>query len=137
MGWDVSFMGGDATNNPDLVKAAGTDAATGFYFTSAPLPKDLPSKEAVEFVASFAKKYGNPPGSIYSVLAGDGFRVLTYAIAQTKTTDPDKLASYLYTELKDFPALSGKISFNEKGDRIGEVYKVYKINSEGEFILQP
>ncbi len=137
MGWNVSFMGGDATNNPDLVKAAGKDAATGFYFISAPLPKDLPSKEAMEFVASFVKKYGNPPSSIYSVLAGDGFRVVTYAIAQTKTTDPDKLASYLHTELKDFPGLSGKISFNEKGDRMGEVYKVYKVDPKGEFILQP
>jgi branched-chain amino acid transport system substrate-binding protein len=71
------------------------------------------------------------------VLAGDGFRVVTYAIAQTKTTDPDKLANYLHTELKDFTGLSGKISFNEKGDRIGEVYKVYKVDSKGEFILQP
>jgi branched-chain amino acid transport system substrate-binding protein len=137
MGWNVSFMGGDATNNPDLVKGAGKDAAAGFYFISAPLPKDLPSKEAREFVTSFTKKYGNPPSSIYSVLAGDGFRVITDAIAQTKTTDPDKLADYLHTGLKDFPGLSGKISFNEKGDRVGEVYKVYKVDPQGEFILQP
>lgn len=137
MGWNVSFMGGDATNNPDLVKGAGKDAAAGFYFISAPLPKDLPSKEAREFVTSFTKKYGNAPSSIYSVLAGDGFRVITYAIAQTKTTDPDKLADYLHTGLKDFPGLSGKISFNEKGDRVGEVYKVYKVDPQGEFILQP
>jgi len=137
MGWNVPFMGGDATNNPDLVKAAGKDAAAGFYFVSAPLPKDLPSKEAKDFVAAFAKKYGNPPNSIYPVLAGDGFRVITYAIAQAKTTDPDKLTDYLHTGLKDFPGLTGKISFNEKGDRIGEVYKVYRVDSEGRFILQP
>jgi branched-chain amino acid transport system substrate-binding protein len=137
MGWNVPFMGGDATNNPDLVKAAGKDAAAGFYFVSAPLPKDLPSKEAKEFVAAFTKKYGNPPNSIYPVLAGDGFRVITYAIAQTKTTNPDKLADYLHTGLKEFPGLTGKISFNEKGDRVGEVYRVYKVDSDGQFILQP
>lgn len=136
MGWNVAFMGGDATNNPDLVKAAGKDAAAGFHFISAPLPKDLPSEEAKGFLAAFSKKYGSPPNSIYSALAGDGFRVIVQAIAQTKTTDPAKIADYLHTELKDFPGLTGKISFNDKGDRIGEVYRVYKVSPEGQFVLQ-
>ncbi|NLI81917.1 MAG: branched-chain amino acid ABC transporter substrate-binding protein [Deltaproteobacteria bacterium] len=137
MNWNVPFMGGDATNNPDLVKIAGKEAAAGFYFLSPPLPKDLPTQEAKAFLAAFTKKYGNPPNSIYPVLAGDGFRVITHAIAETKSTDPEKLAKYLKTELKEFPGLTGKISFNDKGDRIGEVYKVYKVNAEGQFILEP
>ncbi len=136
MGWNVPFMGGDATNNPDLVKTAGKDAANGFYFLSAPLPKDLPTEEAKAFVADFTKKYGNPPNSIYAVLAGDGFRVISHAIEQTKSTEPEKLAGYLRTGLKDFPGLTGKISFNDKGDRIGEVYRVYQVDGEGQFILQ-
>ncbi len=136
MKWDVPFIGGDATNNPDLVKIAGVDAAAGFYFLSAPLPKDLPGKEAKIFLEKYAKKYGSPPSSIYAVLAGDGFRVLIKAIEETKSTDPDKLADYLHNKLKDFPGLTGTISFNEKGDRVGEVYKVYKVNEKGEFILQ-
>jgi len=137
MNWNVPFVGGDATNNPDLVKIAGKDAAAGFYFLSAPLPKDLPSEDAKQFLEAFSKKYGNPPNSIYAVLAGDGFRVITHAIAQTKSTDPDKLADYLHNEIKDFPGLTGKISFNEKGDRVGEVYRVYEVNKDGQFILMP
>ncbi len=137
MNWNVPFMGGDATNNPDLVKIAGKDAASGFYFLSAPLPKDLPFEQAKAFLAAFAKKYGNPPSSVYAVLAGDGFRVLAYAIDQTKSTDTSKLADYLHKEVKDFPGLTGKISFNDKGDRVGEVYKVYQVNPEGQFVLQP
>jgi branched-chain amino acid transport system substrate-binding protein len=137
MNWNVPFIGGDATNNPDLVKIAGKDAATGFYFLSAPLPKDLPFEQAKAFLAAFAKKYGNPPSSIYAVLAGDGFRVITYAIEQTKSTETPKLADYLHKDLKDFPGLTGKITFNEKGDRVGEVYKVYQVNKDGDFILQP
>ncbi len=137
MNWNVPFMGGDATNNPDLVKIAGKDAAAGFYFLSAPLPKDLPFEQAKAFLAAFAKKYGNPPSSIYAVLAGDGFRVVATAIEQTKATDTARIADYLHKELKDFPGLTGKITFNEKGDRVGEVYKVYQVNPQGEFILQP
>ena len=137
MNWSVPFMGGDATNNPDLVKTAGMNAATGFYFLSAPLPKDLPSEQAKSFLAAFGKKYGHPPNSIYAVLAGDGFRVVVEAIGKSGSTDSMKLAEYLHTQLKDFPGLTGKISFNEKGDRVGEVYRVYRVNDAGEFILQP
>jgi branched-chain amino acid transport system substrate-binding protein len=136
MGWNVPFIGGDATNNPDLVKIAGQDAAEGFYFLSAPLPKDLPTEEAKAFLASFEKKYGAAPNSIYSVLAGDGFRVAIAAIEATKSTDFTKLADYLHKDLKNFPGLTGVISFDEKGDRVGEVYRVYKVNAEGAFILQ-
>ena len=48
-----------------------------------------------------------------------------------------QIREYLHKELKDFPGLTGKITFNEKGDRVGEVYKVYQVNPQGEFILQP
>lgn len=137
MNWNVPFMGGDATNNPDLVKIAGKDASAGFYFLSAPLPKDLPTEEAKKFLEDFTKKYGNPPNSIYAVLAGDGFRVTAAAIEAAKSAEPDKVADYLHNDLTDFPGLTGKISFNEKGDRVGEVYRVYKVDGEGNFVLQP
>ena len=137
MGWNVPFIGGDATNHPDLVKIAGKDSAVGFYFLTAPLPKDLDTAEAKSFVAAYKKKYGSVPNSIYAVLAGDGFRVVVEAIKTTGSIDPDKVADYLHTKLKDFPGLTGKISFNEKGDRVGEVYRVYKVDAQGQFILQP
>ncbi|OQX07106.1 MAG: branched chain amino acid ABC transporter substrate-binding protein [Desulfobacteraceae bacterium IS3] len=135
MGWGVPFVGGDAINNPDLVKIAGKDSAEGFYFVSSPLPKDLP--EAAAFLESFKKKYGNAPNSIYSVLAGDGFRVVMEAVKAAGAADAQKAADYLHTKLKDFPGLTGKLSFNEKGDRVGDVYRVYKVDAEGNFILQP
>jgi len=137
MNWDVPFMGGDATNNPDLVKTAGVAAASGFYFLSAPLPQDLPGEETKAFLESFSQRYGNPPNSIYAVLAGDGFRVVTEAIARTNSTDADEVSDYLRNELKGFPGLTGEISFNEKGDRVGEVYRLYRVDDEGQFILQP
>ena len=136
MNWDVPFIGGDATNNPDLVKVAGKDAAAGFHFLSAPLPKDLPSEAAKNFLKQFGEKYGDPPSSIYSVLAGDGFRVIAKAIADTQSTDTETLAAYLKNDLKGFPGLTGEISFSPSGDRVGEAYRVYKVDEEGNFILQ-
>jgi branched-chain amino acid transport system substrate-binding protein len=62
--------------------------------------------------------------------------VVAAAIAQTKTTDPDKLANYLKTQFKDKDALTGTISFNAKGDRVGDVYRYFKFDSKGEIVLQ-
>ena len=59
------------------------------------------------------------------------------AMEATQSVAPDKLSDYLHKDLKDFSGLTGKISFNEKGDRVGEVYRVYQIDKDGNFILQP
>ena len=69
--------------------------------------------------------------------AGDAFLVVTAAIKGAGSAEPAKISAYLKTTLKDFPGLTGKLSFNDKGDRIGEVYRVYKVNAQGNFVLQP
>ena len=137
MGWKVPFIGGDAINNPDLVKIAGVEAAEGFEFLSPPVPKDLDTAEAKAYVAAYQKKYGEAPSSIYGVLAGDGFRVVAKAIEGAKATGADQLREYLVNGLKNFPGYTGKISFNAKGDWVGELYRVYKVDKTGGFALQP
>jgi branched-chain amino acid transport system substrate-binding protein len=136
MNWNVPFLGGDATNNPDLVKIAGKDAAAGFMFLSPPVPQDLDTPEAKAFMAAYKKKYNSEPGSVWAVLSGDGLRVIVQAIKATGSTDKDKLVAYLKNDMKDFPGLTGQISFNEKGDRVGDLYRVYKVNADGNFVLQ-
>ena len=117
-----------------MVKIAGVPAAAGFYFISAPLPQDLPTAKA--FIDQFKKKYGAEPNSIYPVLAGDGFNVVVAALKGTKGGNSAQVGAYLHNTLKDFQGLTGKISFNAKGDRVGEVYKAYKVDAKGNFIMQ-
>ena len=133
MGWDAPFLGGDATNNPDLLKIAG-DTAEGYLFLSPPVPQDLPSDEAKAFLSAYSAKYNGVPGSIWAVLSGDGFRVAVAAIEATGGMEADKLAEYLHSG-KEFVGLTGTLSFNEKGDRVGELYKVYSVTG-GKFVLQ-
>jgi len=137
MNWDVPFLGGDATNNPDLVSIAGKAAAEGFMFLSPPVPQDLDSPEATSFMSAYRAKYQDDPASVWAVLAGDAFKVITAAIEGSGSTDPDKIADYLRTGLQDFQGLTGTIAFDEKGDRVGELYRVYVVDGEGRFILQP
>ena len=136
MNWKTPFIGGDATNNADLVKIAGKEAAEGFYFLSPPQPQDLDTPDAKAFLADYQKKYNELPPSIWAVLAGDGFRVAAAGIAGAKSVDGDKVAEYLHKDLKNHPGLSGPISFDAKGDREGDVYRVYKVDAEGKFVMQ-
>lgn len=137
MGWDVPFVGGDATNNPDLVSIAGREAAEGFMFLSPPVPQDLDSPEATAFMAAYRARFNDDPASVWAVLAGDAFNVIVAAIEGSGSTEPDKIAEFLRTGLEDFQGLTGTIAFDDKGDRIGELYRVYKVDGEGRFILQP
>lgn len=134
MGWKVDMMGGDATNNTDLVKIAGKTAA-GYFFVSPPLPQDLPGDVAKNFLVDYKAKYNSLPSSVWSVLAGDAFLVLEQALKAGKT-DAKSIAYYLKNDLKDFHGLSGAIAFNDKGDRVGDLYRVYVVDENGNFIIQ-
>jgi branched-chain amino acid transport system substrate-binding protein len=134
--WNVLFIGGDGANNADLTLIAGRQAAEGFYFLSPPLPGDLTSKEAIAFLEKFMKKYGAPVQSIDAILAGDAFRVITAAIGEMRSTDPDKLADHLHKAFVDPSGLTGSINFNFKGDRLNDLYGVYRVDAEGRFVIQ-
>ncbi len=135
MKWSVPMMGGDATNNTGLVGIAGRDAAAGFFFASPPLPGDLTSAEAKSFLDAYKAKYGALPSSIWPVAAGDAFRVLVAAI-KAKGADPKAIAAYLHADLKEFPGFTGPISFDGKGDRVGDIYSLYMVKADGSFVRQ-
>jgi branched-chain amino acid transport system substrate-binding protein len=136
MSWNVPFIGGDATNNPDLVKIAGRDAAAGFLFVSPRVPQDLDAPEAKAFLAAYRARYNEAPASIWSVLAGDAFQIAVAAIAGTASTDGPRIAEYLHGDLRKFSAFSGTIGFDAYGDRKSEVYRIYKIDAEGRSVLE-
>lgn len=135
MGWNVPMMGGDAANHQDLVKIAGPDAAAGYFFISPPLPQDMDTQEAREFLAAYKAKHNSVPVSVWAVLAGDAYKAVTAALAAGKA-DPEALAAWL-KELKNMPGLSGTLGFDAKGDRMGEFYRTYVVNNKGVFELQP
>ncbi len=135
MGWDVPMMGGDAANHQDLVKIAGADAAKGYFFISPPLPQDMDTQEARHFLEAYKARYQSVPVSVWAVVAGDAYKVVEAALAAGKT-DPEDMAQWL-KQLKDMPGLTGKLGFDEKGDRVGEFYRSYMVDEQGKFILLP
>ncbi|MDR0338640.1 MAG: branched-chain amino acid ABC transporter substrate-binding protein [Desulfovibrio sp.] len=136
MKWTVPMLGGDATNNLDLVKIAGKGPAKGYYFISPPMPSDIDTELARNFLKDFAAKYKSQPNSVWSVLAGDAYLVIVEAIRR-KGADPAAIADYLHNGLKNFSGLTGPIAFDEKGDRVNALYRLYQVDAEGAFVLQP
>ncbi|MBN1963896.1 MAG: branched-chain amino acid ABC transporter substrate-binding protein [Anaerolineae bacterium] len=138
LGFDITWMMGNASNNPELIEIAGLENAAGTYITTEPLPQDLEYPEAQVFIADFEELYGNPPASVWWQMAAEAYTVIAYAIEQTGSTDTDVLAEYLHTDFSDFPGLTGPIiGFDENGDRIGTIHVAYIIDEEGNFVLYP
>ena len=133
MGFNVPMIGGDAVNNLDLVKIAGNQAAKGFLFLSPPVSDDLSTEQGKAFLTAYKAKYTEAPQSVWSVLAGDAFNVLVEAL---KSTEPNSkaLAKYLKENLGEYEGITGTFSFNEKGDRVGPLYRLYEVNTDGAFV---
>ncbi len=137
MAWDVAMIGGDATNNLALVDIAGKEAAAGYYFISPPGPSDLTDEMSRKFLAEYQARFKTPPSSVWSVMAGDAFKVLAVAITNTPDPTAENLAKYLHSDLKDFVGFTGPIAFDKKGDRVGDVYRLYPAAATGAFVRVP
>lgn len=135
MGWNVPMMGGDASNHQDLIKIAGPEAAAGYFFISPPLPQDLDTQEAGDFLAAYKARYSSVPVSVWAVLAGDAYKAVEAALAAGQS-EPEAMAAWL-KNLKDMPGLSGSIGFDARGDRTGDFYRTYTVSSEGRIWAVP
>jgi branched-chain amino acid transport system substrate-binding protein len=135
LGLKTQWLGGNAMNNTELIDIAGIDNAKGVIVTTEPMPSDLEYPEAKQFLADYKAKYGEDPKSVWTVMAADAYRVIKYAVEQTKSTDPKVLAEWLHKNLKDYPGITGPIiGFDEKGDRLGTIHKAYIINDQGQYM---
>jgi len=134
MKWAVPVMGGDANSSSELLTIAGK-AAAGFSVVSPLLPEDLTAPGARAFLADYQRRFNAPPVSIYAVLAGDALGVLAAAMQAAGTTEPDRIASALRS-LTSYSGLTGPISFDARGDRVGDVYRIYRVDAAGKFVLE-
>ena len=129
LGMKADFVGGDSNDNPEFIKLAGK-AAVGAYLIDVPLPNMLPYPAAKKFLKAFRETYHENPASIWTLFNVDGLRVILYAIQQTKSLNTRKIAHYLHYELKDFPGITGPISFAPNGERVGSAYMAYRIGPD-------
>ena len=105
------FMGGDGWDSPDLNYAV----MAGGYFTNHYSPQDT-RPEVQKWVADYKAKYGSTPDAL-ATLAYDAANLLLNAIKTANSDDPTAIRDAL-AATKDFPAVSGSITFDQDGNPV-------------------
>jgi len=114
LGVKAVFLGGDGWDSPDMAKIAG-DAIYGGYFTNHYSPDD-PRPEVQEWVKKYQAKYGQKPDAL-ATLGYDAALLLIQALKNAPNAKPEEIKAALGA-IKDFPCVSGKITFDEWGNPI-------------------
>jgi ABC-type branched-subunit amino acid transport system substrate-binding protein len=122
------FMAGDANNSPAFISLAGS-AADKALITCAPTPSLIPSAKG--FVRQYKSTYHTEPGA-YSTYSYDGANILLSAIAKAHSTSGPAIIKQL-KKVKNFPGITGPITFNSKGDRVQIQYIVETVRN-GTFV---
>jgi len=131
LGIKADFIGGDSNDNPDFMKLAGK-SAQGTLIVNFPTPDFLPYDAAKTFIKDYNAKYGKSPSSVWALMNVDGLSAIVHAVKETKSLDTKKISDYLHT-LKDFPGITGPLSFREDGERINTKFNVYEVQADNSY----
>jgi len=114
LGIAARFLGGDGWDSPEMAKIAG-DAIYGGYFTNHYSPDD-PRPEVQEWVMKYQAKHGQRPDAL-ATLGYDAGLLLIQALQNAPNAKPEEIKTALGA-IKDFPCVSGRITFDEWGNPI-------------------
>lgn len=131
LGLQADFVGGDSNDNPDFLKLAGK-SAEGSYIINVPTPELLPYDLAKDFLKAYQAKYNMMPPSIWTLLNVDGMRAIIHAMEENKSFDTKAAADFLH-QMKDYPGITGPISFADDGNRVGSGYMTYLVQADGSY----
>ena len=126
LGMKVPLMGGDGWDSPKLTEI-GQDAIVGSYFSNHYTQEDT-SPNVVKFVTDFKAAFNVVPDGL-AAMGYDAAMVLFDAMRRAGTTDSAKVREALATT-KDYPAVTGNITINEKRDAVKSAV-VLKVEKDG------
>lgn len=113
IGLNVPLFGGDGWESEDLVKI-GKEAVEGTYFSTHYHP-DVGTDLSRRFVDNYKKRYGGKTPDALAAMGYDSAIVLVDAMKRAGSTDGQKVRDAL-AATKNFEAVTGRISINEKRD---------------------
>jgi len=129
LGWtDITMMGPGSLYSPKLLEIGG-DSVNGLYTSAAFFPKD-PQPEVQKFVKGFEAKYKATPNT-FAAVAYDAINLLAFVMARAGT-DRKAIRDEL-VKVRDYPGVTGKITFTERRDVVKE-YRQLVIRN-GDFTL--
>ncbi len=133
-GVTVPMMGGDGLYAPEFITGAGAQAAEGSFATCPGMPVELLPKGkqfSDDYVAMFPGKQP-APFDAYAYDAAEAIINAVYKVAKdmgvAKVTSPaGRDALIKAVAASDFDGVTGKVSFDNKGDNNNRVITLYKV----------
>ncbi len=113
-GLQVTLIGPDGWDSPELVKVAG-DAIEGGYFSNHYSPEDT-RPEVVNWVNKYKEKFRQTPDALAS-LAYDATNMLLESVRKANSGDPGKIRDAL-ASLTGFEGVTGKFTMDQNGDPV-------------------
>ncbi|HAW50191.1 TPA: hypothetical protein DCX16_04510, partial [bacterium] len=125
MGLKTQFLAPDTFNAPEILEWAG-DAAEGVIYVYPALFKS----DRLTTFAETLKKYGKEP-NLLNTMGYDALHLIALAI-EKGGVKKERIKEALY-EIKDFPGVTGEITFDKNGDVVYRPIGV-RIVKEGKFV---
>jgi branched-chain amino acid transport system substrate-binding protein len=129
-GVTVPLVGGDGWDSPSLYQIGGA-ALHGCYFSNHYSPDDT-DPIVQKFVSDYKAKYGSVPDAL-AATAYDAARIMFDAIKRANSLDGAAIRDAL-AATKEFPGVTGKVTFNENRDAVKPIVMV-KIENGGKFVV--
>lgn len=116
LGAEFQIMGGDAMDNPEIVKIGG-DAVEGFIHTTFPYDPSMTemSEIAKVFTENWKKAHPDKDPNVNAALGYDSYMLVANAIKIAGSAEPAAIRDAL-AKTKDFPGVTGSKTINETHD---------------------
>jgi branched-chain amino acid transport system substrate-binding protein len=115
LGINAKFMGGDGICSTELVKLAGDAITDNQVYCAEAGGVEGKGKAGMDaFKSKFKAKFGTEV-QVYAPYVYDSLKMMVAAMVKAGSSDPVKYLPVL-AATKDYPGVTGPISFDEKGD---------------------
>jgi len=120
LGGKFHIMGGDAMDNPDMIKIGG-EAVEGFIYTTFPYAPEMPDMNPIaqEFTKAFREKFKKEPNA-NAALGYDCYMLLIDCIKRAGKADPEAITEQL-AATKDWVGVTGPTTIDENHNAIKSV----------------
>jgi branched-chain amino acid transport system substrate-binding protein len=109
-GITVPIIGGDAFDNPDLVKNAGAKNTADVYFTTHMAL--TPNSGADKFIEAYQAEYGHPPENAFAGLGYDSVYLMAEAMNKASELTPKAINDAIFT-ITNFAGVTGNANFSD------------------------
>lgn len=119
-GLKTAFLGSEGVFDQEFINSAKGHSERALVIS-------LPEVKDKIFLENYKSKFGKEIGS-YSANSFDATNILISAIEKVKEKNPEKIAKAV-RETKNFPGLTGNISFDTKGDLVDPKFSIYVVKN--------